>query len=170
MSGITVESGTVKSNGENIKQVLVNDKPFFGDDPNVALKNLPAEVINKIQVFDKMSDQAQLTGFDDGNAVRTMNIITRQGFNNSKFGKFYGGYGTNDWYLAGGNLNFFKNERRISVIGLFNNVNQQNFSIQDLLGVIGNSSQRRGGQGGQRFDQSRGRGDHHSVSQCICLP
>jgi hypothetical protein len=164
MPGITVESGNVKSSGENIKQVLVNDKPFFGDDPNMALKNLPAEVIDKIQIFDKMSDQAQLTGFDDGNSVRTMNIVTRQGMNTSQFGKIYGGYGTNNRYLAGGNVNFFKDERRISVIGLFNNVNQQNFSTQDLFGVMGGSTQRRGGFGGGRPEGYRGHSDRRSGS------
>ncbi|MCX6256639.1 MAG: TonB-dependent receptor [Bacteroidia bacterium] len=158
MPGITSEQGTVKSNGENIQQVLVNNKPFFGDDPNVALKNFPAEVIDKIQVFDKLSDQAQLTGFDDGNSIKTMNIITRTPMNNSQFGKIFAGYGTDDRYIAGGNINYFKGDERISVIGLFNNVNQQNFSTQDLLGVMGSSSSRRGGFAGQRFLGDRGSG------------
>src|SRR5690606_4450993 len=65
MPGISTQGGTLKANGEDVKQVLVDGKPFFGDDPSTAIKNLPAEVIHKIQVSDKLSDQAQLTGFDD---------------------------------------------------------------------------------------------------------
>lgn len=66
MPGITVDNGTVRAGGETIQRVLVDGKPFFGDDPTLALRNLPAEVVDKIQLFDQMSDQAQFTGFDDG--------------------------------------------------------------------------------------------------------
>lgn len=151
MPGITTDNGTLKVNGENVKQVLVDGKPFFGDDPATAVKNLPAEVIDKIQVFDKLSDQAQFTGFDDGQAQKTINITTKQGKNNGQFGKIYAGYGTDNRYIAGGNVNLFKGSRRISIIGLSNNINQQNFNTEDLLGVVGtNSGQQRGGFGGMR--------------------
>lgn len=63
MPGITSDNSGVKVNGENVQQVYVDGKPFFGNDPTLALKNLPAEIIDKIQVFDKLSDQAQFTGF-----------------------------------------------------------------------------------------------------------
>ena len=148
MPGITSDNGQVKAHGENVKQVLVDGKPFFGDDPNMALKNLPAEVIDKIQVYDKASDQAQFTGFDDGNANKTINIITKPGRNNGQFGKVYAGYGTDDTYIAGGNLNLFKGERRISILVLSNNINQQNFASQDLLGALGSGGGGRGGMGG----------------------
>jgi hypothetical protein len=116
---------------------------------SIALKNLPAEIIEKVQVFDKASDQSQFTGFKDGNTDKTMNIITKNGKSNGTFGKVYAGYGTSDRYLAGGNINFFQGARRISLIGLSNNVNQQNFSSQDLLGVSsGNSGGQRAGFGG----------------------
>jgi uncharacterized membrane protein YgcG len=152
MPGITSQNGTVTSNGETVAQVLVDGKPFFGDDPTLALKNLPAEVIDKIQVFDKLSDQSQFTGFDDGNSQKTINIITKQGKSNGDFGKIFGGYGTDNRYILGGNINFFDNNRRISILGLTDNVNQQNFSTQDLLGVFSNSGsgQFRGGSGGSR--------------------
>ena len=83
----------LKVNGEAVKKVLVDGKPFFGDDPNTALKNLPAEVIDKIQVFDKLGDQSQFTGFDDGTAEKTINIVTKPGRNTGQFGKVYAGYG-----------------------------------------------------------------------------
>ena len=77
MPGVEVESdGTVKAQGEEVKKVLVDGKPFFGDDPTLALKNLPAESIEKVQVFDKLSDQAEFTGFDDGESQKTMIIIS----------------------------------------------------------------------------------------------
>lgn len=150
MPGVTSDNSGVKVNGETVQQVLVDGKPFFGDDPSVALKNLPAEVIDKIQVFDKLSDQSQFTGFDDGQSQKAINIITKRGKNNGQFGKIYAGYGTDDRYSVGGNINFFNGDRRISVIGLANNINQQNFSSEDLLGVTSGSSggQGRGGYGG----------------------
>ena len=149
MPGITVEAGTVKAQGETVQRVLVDGKPFFGDDASLALKNLPAEIVDKIEVFDKLTDQAQFTGFDDGNAQKTINIVTKPNRNTGQFGKVYGGYGLDERYIAGGNINFFNKDRRISVIGLSNNINQQNFSSQDLLGVTGGSSGGgRGGRGG----------------------
>ncbi|HEY1039402.1 MAG TPA: outer membrane beta-barrel protein [Bacteroidia bacterium] len=146
MPGITVENGVVKAQGEDVKKVLIDGKEFFGDDAALALKNLPAEIVDKIQVFDKLSDQSQFTGFNDGNTTKTLNIVTKKGMNNGTFGKVYGGYGTDDRYQAGGNLNYFKGDRKLTVLGLSNNINQQNFSSQDLLGV----SQSGSGGGGRR--------------------
>ena len=151
MPGVTNDASGLKVNGETVQQVLVDGKPFFGDDPNAALKNLPAEIIDKIQIFDKQSDQSQFTGFDDGNASKTLNIVTKRGRNNGVFGKISAGYGVDEdnndgRYTVGGNLNFFNGDRRISLVGLANNVNQQNFSSEDLLGV--STSQGRGGNSG----------------------
>ncbi|MCD6067692.1 MAG: TonB-dependent receptor [Bacteroidetes bacterium] len=156
MPGITVENGVVKAQGEDVKKVLIDGKEFFGDDAALALKNLPAEVVDKIQVFDKLSDQAQFTGFNDGNTSKTLNIVTKKGMNNGTFGKVYAGYGTDNRYQAGGNLNYFKGDRKISVLGIANNINQQNFSSQDLLGVSQSSSG--GSRGGMRGSGMRGMG------------
>ena len=148
MPGITVDkSGTVTAQGETVKKVTVDGRDFFGDDATATLRNLPAEVIDKIQVFDKLSDQAQLTGFDDGNTTKAINIVTKKDMRNGNFGRIFAGYGTDGRYSGGGNVSFFNNARRISLVGLVNNVNQQNFSSQDLLGVT--STGNRGG-GGQR--------------------
>jgi Outer membrane protein beta-barrel family/CarboxypepD_reg-like domain len=148
MPGVTSDNTGVKVNGETVQQVYVDGKPFFGTDPTLALRNLPAEVIDKIQVFDKMSDQATFTGFDDGNAQKTINVVTKQNKSEGVFGKVYAGYGTDDTYLAGGNLNIFDGAQRISILALSNNINQQNFSSQDILGVTGGGGQSRGGGGG----------------------
>ena len=162
MPGITVAAdGTVTAHGEQVKKVTVDGKDFFGDDASAALKNLPSEVVDKIQVFDKLSDQAQLTGFDDGNAIKSINIVTKSGIKNGQFGRVYAGYGTDDRYTAGGNMSFFNGNRRISVVGNFNNINQQNFGSQDLLGLTS------GGGGGGRGGGGRGGGnaDNFSVGQ-----
>jgi hypothetical protein len=84
-----------------------------------------------------LSDQAQFTGFDDGQTTKTINIVTRSDRNNGQFGKVYAGYGTDNRYMAGGSTNYFKKDTRISVIGMTNNINQQNFGSEDLLGVLG---------------------------------
>lgn len=155
MPGIVVDNGSVQAQGEEVRRVLVDGREFFGNDATAALRNLPSEIIERIQVFDRMSDQAQLTGFDDGNSEKTINIITRTGRSNGQFGKVYGGYGSEERYIAGGNINIFDGNRRISIIGLSNNVNQQNFTNEDLLGVIGSAGRRRGGGG---FGGGRRRG------------
>jgi hypothetical protein len=146
MPGITLDNGTVKAQGETVQRVTVDGKEFFGDDVALALKNLPAEVIEKIQVFDKQSDQAQFTGFNDGNTQKSINIVTKAGRANGKFGRLYAGPGTDDKYTAGGNINFFRGKQRISILGLSNNINQQNFGSQDLLGLQSGGNQ--GGRGG----------------------
>ncbi len=145
MPGVSVVDGKVQAQGEDIKRVTVDGREFFGDDATAALKNLPAEIIDKVQVFDRLSDQAQFSGFNDGNTEKTVNIVTKSGKNNGQFGKLYGGYGSDDRYSAGGNVNYFKKDTRLSIIGLSNNVNQQNFSNDDLLGVLGTNSRGGGG-------------------------
>lgn len=146
MPGVTVVDGKVQAQGEEVKQVLVDGKKFFGDDANAVLKNLPAEVIDKVQVFDKKSDQSLFTGFDDGNAQKTINIVTKQQFRNGTFGKVYGGYGYEDKYKAGAVVNYFKDKRRLTILAQSNNINEQNFSSEDLAGVM--SSGGGGGRGG----------------------
>lgn len=148
MPGITLDNTSVKAQGETVQQVLVDGKQFFGDDPFIALRNMPADVIDKVQVYDKLSDQAELTGFDDGQSTKTVNIITKVGRRNSQFGKIYGGYGEDDRYQTGGAMNKFSGSQRISLLGISNNTNNQNFSAQDFLGAMGNSQRSRGGMGG----------------------
>jgi hypothetical protein len=146
MPGIAVQQdGTVQAHGETVTNVLVDGKMFFGSDPNAALKNIPAEIIEKIQVFDQQSEQSQFTGFDDGNTSKTINIVTRLRVKQGTFGKLFGGYGDLEKYSTGGNINFFNDDQRISLLTQFNNVNIQNFSSEDLLGVMSSS-----GQGGRR--------------------
>lgn len=158
MPTVTVENGKIQAQGEDVREVLVDGKPFFGNDPTAALRNLPAEVIERIQIFDQQSDQAQFTGIEDGNTTKTINIITRPGMRQGQFGKAYAGYGTDGRYQSGGNVNIFNGDQRISLIGMSNNVNQQNFAAEDLLGVTGSSGGRGRGRGGRGRGGSDGPG------------
>ena len=148
MPGITIEDGQVKAQSENVQRVTIDGREFFGDDATAALRNLPAEIVDKIQVFDRLSDQAQFTGIDDGNTTKGLNIVTKANMRNGQFGRVFAGYGTDNRYHAGGNTTFLKENRKISIVGNFNNVNQQNFATQDLLGVTSSGGGGRGGRGG----------------------
>ncbi len=164
--GITVDrDGTVTAQGEQVRKVTIDGRDFFGDDASAALKNLPADVVDKIQVFDRLSDQAQLTGVDDGNSVKAINIITKAGMKNGQFGRFFAGYGTDSRYQAGGNVSFFKDNRRISLVGLTNNINQQNFGSQDILGLTSSGGGNRGGRGGGRGGGGFGGQNNFVVAQ-----
>jgi hypothetical protein len=151
MPGISVDrSGNVTAQGEQVRKVTVDGKDFFGDDATAALRNIPASAVDKIQLFDRLSEQAQLTGVSDGNEQKAINIITKAGIQNAQFGRIYAGVGTDNRYAGGGNTSFFKNDRRISLVANFNNINQQNFGSQDMLGINGgnNNNSRGGGMGG----------------------
>ena len=152
MPGITVTDGKVETQGEEVKKIYVDGKEFFGEDVTTAIKSLPAEAVDRIEVFNKLSDAAEFSGMDDGEGYKALNIVTQRHMRQGQFGKIYGGVGydaedgaTDRFkYLAGGNVNIFSGQSRISVLALFNNVNQQNFSFEDILGVSG------GGGGGRR--------------------
>lgn len=149
MPGITVDKqGNVTAHGESVQKVTVDGRDFFGEDAAAALRNLPSEVVDKIQIFDRLSDQAQLTGFDDGNTTKSINVVTKANMRQGNFGRIYAGYGTDDKYMGGGNISFFNNARRISIVGLTNNVNQQNFSSEDMTNMGGGRGGFGGGRGG----------------------
>ena len=141
MPGIVVDgSGTVQAQGETVQNVLLDGKPFFNGDPTLALRNLPAEIVQNIEVFDKKTEQAEFTGFDDGNSVKTINIVTRKGMQTGVFGKIVGGIGLDQDkdvdYQGSASVNIFNGNRRITLLGMSNNINQQNFSQEDLSGIM----------------------------------
>jgi hypothetical protein len=144
MPGVTVENGTIKAHGETVQRILVDGKNYFGEDASMALQNLPAEVIDKVQIYNKMSDQAEFTGFDDGNSSKVLNIVTRTDRRNGSNGQFVAGTDFDNKYMGAGRLNISKGDKRISFTGGLNNVNQQAFSTQDLI-----SGSRNGGGGGR---------------------
>ncbi len=149
LPGVEVQKdGTVKAQGTNVTRVLVDGKRFFGDDPKTATRNLPTDVIDKVQVYDAQSDQSAFSGFDDGNREKTINIITKKDRRKGYFGKVSVGAGDNDRFASSISMNRFNGNQQISLIGQGNNINQQNFSIQDILGAMGGGGNRGGGGGG----------------------
>lgn len=164
MPGVTMENGVIQAEGESVQKVLVDGKEFFGNDASAALKNLPAEVVSKIEIFDQKSDQAEFTGFDDGQTTKTINIVTKIDKRSGQFGKGYAAYGTENHYNLGGNFSLFNGDQRISFIGQANDINIQNFSSEDILGVSGSSGRGRRGRGGNRGGGGNG-GNSFQVSQ-----
>jgi len=159
MPGIEVDQdGTITAQGEEVEQVLVDGKEFFGSDPKIATKNLPASAIKKVEVFDQKSDQAEFSGVDDGERTKTMNLELKEDARKGSFGLAGVGYGTQDRYTGNLSINSFKKDLKVSLIGNFNNVNQQGFSVDDYITFVGGF----GGFGGGRNSQipiSRGLSD-----------
>ena len=138
MPGVKVEKdGSITAQGEKVKKVLVDGKEFFGNDPKIATRNLSADAIDKVQVYDKKSEQAELTGFDDGNSQKTINLKLKKDKTKGMFGKISAGGGTDDRYQGRFNLNSFKGARRFSVLGMANNTNAEGFSFSDIMGSTG---------------------------------
>ncbi|QPH38399.1 outer membrane beta-barrel family protein [Pedobacter endophyticus] len=145
LPGVEVDkAGTVKAQGETITKVRVDGKEFFGNDPLLATRNLPADMIDKIQIIDELSDQAQFTGIDDGSRTKIINITTRKDKKNGYFGNSTAGYGSNNRYDVNANVNRFNQDKRLSVVAQFNNVNKQNFGG----GLGGGNGGNNGGRGG----------------------
>jgi Outer membrane protein beta-barrel family/Carboxypeptidase regulatory-like domain len=150
LPGVKVDKdGTIKAQGEKVTKVLVDGKEFFGNDPKIATKNLPADAIDKVQVYDKQSDQAQLTGFEDGNYEKTINLKLKKDKKKGVFGKVNAGAGNKERYEGKFNVNSFKGARQFSAIGMGNNTNAEGFSFMDILNFTGEMArmQRSGGGG-----------------------
>jgi uncharacterized membrane protein YgcG len=150
LPGVTVDnSGSVTAHGETVQRILVDGKRFFSDDPKLATRNLPPDIIDKIQVFDDLSDQSKFTGFDDGNRVKTINIVTKKNSRKGYFGKLIGSGGTNEDYDESINMHRFNGNSQFSLLGQGNDINKQNFTPQDIFGSTGGGGGgRRGGGGG----------------------
>ncbi|MES2005087.1 MAG: outer membrane beta-barrel protein [Bacteroidota bacterium] len=162
LPGMTVDNdGTVRLNGQRINRVLVNGKEFFTGDPKMATKNLDADAIDKVQVFDKKSDRAAFTGVDDGQSEKAINLKLKKDRNNALFGKVTAGAGTNERYDAQTNINKFNGERQFSAIGMGNNTNRQGFSFSDVLNFTGELS--RGMRNGGGITIRTGGGDDNGL-------
>ncbi|MBK6826820.1 MAG: TonB-dependent receptor [Chitinophagaceae bacterium] len=149
LPGVKVEKdGTIKAQGEKVQRVLVDGKEFFGNDPKIATKNLPADAVDKVQVYDKQSDQAQLTGFEDGNYEKTINLKLKKDKKKGVFGKAMAGGGTKERYEGKFNVNSFKGARQMSAIGMANNDNGEGFTFMDILNFTGELARMQRGGGG----------------------
>ncbi len=150
LPGVVVDpDGTIRLNGQKINRVLVNGKEFFTGDPKIATKNLDADAVDKVQVFDRKSDRAQFTGIDDGNTEKAINLKLKKDRNKSTFGRVAAGAGDQGRYDAQTNINHFNDDLQLSLLGMGNNVNKQGFSIEDVMNFNGDLTRglRNGGGG-----------------------
>lgn len=145
------ENGGIKTQNKVIKKIYVDGKEFFGNDPQLALKNLPAESIEKIQVVEKKTEQAEFSGVDDGEREMVINVTLKNTHKKGTMG-FASVAGvpplgsTNGYYNAKTSINRFSPSEQFSVIGLFNNLNQQGFTPQDAANFSSlNAQSNRGG-------------------------
>ncbi len=151
MPGMEVDTdGTVKAQGEQVQRVTVDGREFFGRDPKLATRNLPADAVDKVQVFDRKSDNAQFTGIDDGQREKTINLELKEEKRNGAFGNLMAGAGTDDRFQATGSVNRFGKGKQISFLGMGNNINEQGFSIGDFMNFSGGAQSMMGGGGGTR--------------------
>jgi hypothetical protein len=142
LPGVEVRSdGTITAQGEQVRRVTVDGKNFFGSDPKLATRNLPADAVNKIQVFDKKSDQTAFTGIDDGQKEKIINLELKEEKRHGAFGTIMGGVGPNDRFTGRASINKFTKARQLSFLGMGNNVNEQGFSMDDYMNFTGGSQQ-----------------------------
>jgi hypothetical protein len=158
MPGIQIDpDGSIMANGKKVNRILVDGKAFFGDDPKMATRNLPANVIDKVQVTTDKDEENRNTTGDLTNIGQVINLTLKKGVKKGWFGKMYAGGGTDDRYEIGGIANIYRDTMQLSVLAFSNNVNRSGFSLKEVqdLGGFGRSgynsiaiSSRSGGQSG----------------------
>jgi hypothetical protein len=141
LPGMEIDAqGNIKAQGKDIKKVLVDGKTFFGDDPKAATKNLGAETISKVQVFNDKSEQSKLTGIDDGKKEKAINLELKEEYKKGSFGKITGAVGTDNRMAARGNYNKFNKTSQFSILGYGNNINETGVNWSDYGEFKGNNS------------------------------
>lgn len=143
--------GSITANGQTVSKILIDGREFFSDDPKVASKNLPVDMVDKLQVVNRKSDLARMTGVDDGEDETVINLTVKKGMKNGYFGTAEAGYGTDKRYMASFNVNKFWNDNQITLLGNFNNTNQLGFTDSN-----GNRFRRFGGNNGINTSQALG--------------
>ncbi len=111
--------GKITVNGKEVKKVLIDGKEFFSDDPKVASKNLPSKMVEKVQVLDRLSDMARMTGFDDGDEETVINLTVKPGMKQGWFGNAFAGYGSEDRYEGNFMVNRFINNDQFTLMGRY---------------------------------------------------
>ena len=166
MPGIEVDkAGAITVNGKSVTKVYVNGKEFFTGDPKMATKNLPADAVDKIQVYDRKSDQAMFTGIDDGNEETAINIKTKKDRKQSTFGKVNASAGVPGRFDSQSNINRINNDEQFSVIATANNTNRQAFNNGDVSNFSGGGGGRGGG--GMTLNFSGGGGGTDANTQGV---
>ncbi len=154
LPGIEVGAdGKIKAQGEEVQNIYVDGKEFFGSDPTMATKNLPARALKKVKVYDKKSDMSEFTGVDDGQREKTIDLQLKDEFKEGLFGTAEAGYGTDERYNAKAAINRFTKTTQLSFLGQLNNINQQGFSFNDRMNFSGGMRGMSGGGGGGRSSE-----------------
>ena len=136
--GIQVdENGDVTVNGQKVNRILVDGKRFFGNDPKMATRNLPSNMVDKVQIMDDKDEIAQNNDGDMSRIGKVINLTLKKNIKKALFGKLYGGGGTNERYEMGGIVNTFRDTLQMSLIAFRNNINRTAFNIQDILSLGG---------------------------------
>jgi len=165
LPGVEIGDDTkIKVNGKEVNQILVNGKPFFDKDGKIALENLPAEIINKVQVTDTKTKTEELTGDKASGNNASINLTIDEEKNKGFFGRFVGGYGSNKRYESNALINYFKGNRKISLLASSNNINTTGFSMDEIFDSMNGgrnnsfytSSDGSFGVNGMQFGGSRG--------------
>ncbi|MDO6854106.1 outer membrane beta-barrel protein [Cellulophaga lytica] len=134
LPGLEVDAdGNINAQGNQVAKIMVDGKEFFGGDPSIVLKNLSADAIANIEIIDKKSDEAELTGVDDGNKQMVINFTLKKSKKNNGFGKISAGMGLDSKYFSNLNYNKFTSKTQFSVIGKLNNINVTGSNIQGFL-------------------------------------
>ena len=121
LPGVTIEDGTIKVNGKTVRRILVGGKEFFGNDQNMSMKNLPAEIVDKVKTYDRQSDFSRITGIDDGEEETVLDLTIKKGFQQGWFGNLDAGYGTEKLYSGRVMINRFSDTMQGNVLGSQNN-------------------------------------------------
>ncbi len=154
MPGVEIDSeGKITVNGKEVKKIMVDGEEFFSTDPKVASKNLPAKMVDKVQVHDRRSNMAMMTGFDDGNEETVINLTIRPGMKEGLFGNAFVGYGSKDRYEGNAMVNYMKDRNQYTALGGFNNTNNAGFTD---LGSAMFSGGGFGGRGGRWMGPNNG--------------
>ncbi len=138
LPGIEVDrAGNIKAMGEDVKKVLVDGREFFGSDQKLATRNVPADAISKVQVFDKKSEESEFTGIDDGSRNKTLNLLLKENRKNAIFGELLAGSGNNGYYQGSAKVYKFSDKNQFAALGMMNNINQFGFSFKDYVDFNG---------------------------------
>lgn len=141
LPGVEVDAdGVIKVQGEEVKSVTVDGKEFFGNDPKMATRNLPANAVKKVQVFDKKSKTSEFTGIDDGNDEKTINLELKEDKRNGYFGNVMAGYGSDGRYEGKTLINRFSPKTQLSFLGSLNNLNNSGVNVNDFVSMTGSQS------------------------------
>jgi hypothetical protein len=152
LPGVEVDrAGNIKALGEDVNNVYVDGKEFFGSDPTVATRNIPADAIDRVKVYDKKSDETEFTGIDDGTRNKTINLELKEDRKRGVFGDALAGYGSGRHYKASGKVYRFTDHLQFAGLGMINNVNEYGFSFNDYLDFNGGIAAMEGGGGSAKI-------------------